>query len=212
MPFQDETSLLQRFDLKVEHLDYSYVRDCSDERTLERIIRVLRSGQEGSYPDLLRFTEDRLASLHPESRVLIADKPAARVSDLPLNELDAIREDLKQWTLDIKEREEELTRYEVIRAPVPPVRNAQGDKPPAAISEGEATKPHQLSSEERDSLLATGDEYLRRGNILQASLQFQKVLASEPFNQEALKGMESIHDSPKTAPKGGRKIVIEEIL
>ncbi|XP_066979604.1 sperm-associated antigen 1-like isoform X1 [Macrobrachium rosenbergii] len=212
MPLQNESSLLQSFDLKVEQLDYSYVRGCNDKRTLERIIRVLRSGQEGSYPDLLRFTEDRLASLHPQSRVLIADKPAARVSDLPLNELNAIREDLRQWTLDIKEREEELTRYEVIRAPMPPVRNAQGDTPPVTITEGEETKPHQLTIEERDSLLASGDEYLRIGDILQASLQFQKVLASEPFNQEALKGMAVIHDSPKTAPKGGRKIVIEEIL
>ncbi|XP_068242781.1 sperm-associated antigen 1-like [Palaemon carinicauda] len=215
LDLQKEPSMLERFDMTVEQLDYSYVRDCSNKRTLERIIRVLRSGQEGYYPDLLRYTEDRLSSLHPESRLLIKDKPATRISELPSQELSAIEEDLKQWTLDIKEKEEDLTRYEVIRAPIPPVRNAKGKDVPLDGSTKESeSNPQQLNKDEKDSLLEVGNEFLRSGNLLQASLQFQKVLASEPFNQEALKGMAAIHDRPKTASKGagGRKVVIEEIL
>nr|XP_053626522.1 uncharacterized protein LOC128684395 [Cherax quadricarinatus] len=38
----------------VTTLEYDYVRNCNDPRTLEKIIHVLRSGEEGSYPHLLR--------------------------------------------------------------------------------------------------------------------------------------------------------------
>lgn len=58
----------------VEQLDYSFVRECKDETELAKVILTLRSGAEGSYPDLLRFTEARLKEMNPTHRVLRVPK------------------------------------------------------------------------------------------------------------------------------------------
>ena len=90
----------------IEHLDYSYVRNCKNVKEVEKILRVLRydyttntcsilntfvqystctymykhccqvsvdffmkfarSKSEGYYPDLIRFTEDRLYQICPQ--------------------------------------------------------------------------------------------------------------------------------------------------
>ncbi len=50
-------------DTPVEHLDYEYVKTCTSSQELEKILSVLRSGREGSYPDLERFTESRCVRL-----------------------------------------------------------------------------------------------------------------------------------------------------
>ena len=46
-------------DVPVEHLDYEYVKSCNSAPELEKILVVLRSGREGAYPDLEKFTENR---------------------------------------------------------------------------------------------------------------------------------------------------------
>ena len=84
----------------IDHLDYTYVRNCKNIKEVEKILRVLRYGcitctcsvytvrvrvyescyrvnvglfvkfarsrSEGYYPDLIRFTEDRLYELCPQ--------------------------------------------------------------------------------------------------------------------------------------------------
>jgi hypothetical protein len=61
----------------VEHLDYDYVRGCSDVAYLARIYQRLRSGAEGSYPDLERATLARIAALNPSHRLLSGTARAA---------------------------------------------------------------------------------------------------------------------------------------
>ena len=53
-------------DVPVDHLDYKYVRECTDVDQLKDIIRVLQSGKEGLYPDLERCARERLLELMPE--------------------------------------------------------------------------------------------------------------------------------------------------
>ena len=41
---------LRAEDVPVDHLDYTYVRQCADAREIELILEVLRSGKEGAWP------------------------------------------------------------------------------------------------------------------------------------------------------------------
>lgn len=53
-------------DIPLGHLEYDYIGKCKDPKELEKIIKVLRSGEEGRYPDLENFAEERLTVLNPK--------------------------------------------------------------------------------------------------------------------------------------------------
>ena len=40
-------------DIPVEHLDYEYLKTCTNASEVESILLLLRSGKEGIYPDLI---------------------------------------------------------------------------------------------------------------------------------------------------------------
>ena len=56
----------QKYDIPLGHLEYSYIRECKDSKELEKIIKILRSGEEGKYPDLETFAEKRLEAVNPK--------------------------------------------------------------------------------------------------------------------------------------------------
>ncbi|XP_071525260.1 sperm-associated antigen 1-like [Panulirus ornatus] len=197
MALPDGLLLLQRYNLSVEQLDYSFVRSCEDIRTLENIIRVLRSNQEGSYPHLLRYTEERLAQVHPQSRVLLTAREPTRPHDLPPHQLASLEAELANWTAQVKDQETELTRVKVIRAPLPPVRGSSRTEPDVHGDKRIRTRVPKLSTSELESLLTKGRQYFDDKNFLQASLHYQKVLASNPLNPEALQGMSAIQNQVK---------------
>ncbi|XP_042121470.1 sperm-associated antigen 1 isoform X2 [Peromyscus maniculatus bairdii] len=97
------------FKIPVEHLDFKYIEKCSDVKHLEKILCVLRSGEEGYYPELMEFCEKRLMGLAPESRALRKDKPAATASSFTAEEWERIDSDIKSWVSEIKR--EENTRH-----------------------------------------------------------------------------------------------------
>ncbi|CAH7119023.1 sperm-associated antigen 1 [Phodopus roborovskii] len=97
------------FKIPVEHLDFKYIEKCSDVKHLEKILCVLRSGEEGYYPELTEFCEKRLTGLAPESRALRKDKPAATASSFTAEEWERIDSDIKSWVSEIKR--EENTRH-----------------------------------------------------------------------------------------------------
>ncbi|KAK3708845.1 hypothetical protein QZH41_005119 [Actinostola sp. cb2023] len=47
-------------------LDYGYIGKCTNVSELEKIVKVLRSGDEGLYPELILFAEKQLESIHPK--------------------------------------------------------------------------------------------------------------------------------------------------
>uniref|UniRef100_A0A672PJV8 Sperm associated antigen 1b n=1 Tax=Sinocyclocheilus grahami TaxID=75366 RepID=A0A672PJV8_SINGR len=79
----------------VEHLDYSFIQSCSDLKHLEQILRVLRSGQDGFYPQLIEFCEEHIEQLDPESRVLRKENRAATAASFSAEEWRSISEDLQ---------------------------------------------------------------------------------------------------------------------
>ncbi|XP_018079357.1 sperm-associated antigen 1 isoform X1 [Xenopus laevis] len=88
--------------IPIDHLDYSFIEKCSDIKHLEKILWVLRSGEEGHYPELTVFCEERLGNLAPQSRALRKDKPPATAADFSLEDWRNIDNDLKEWLVDIK--------------------------------------------------------------------------------------------------------------
>lgn len=68
-------SLLEKYDIPVSYLDYGYINECNNPKTLEKIVAILRSGQEGYFPDLTRHAEEKLKSLKPRSKILRTEDP-----------------------------------------------------------------------------------------------------------------------------------------
>ncbi|CAL8338826.1 unnamed protein product [Gadus morhua 'NCC'] len=110
----------------VEHLDYGYIEKCKNVKHLEKILRVLRSGEEGVYPHLNQFCEDRVKSLDPTSRALRKEQPVATAASLPTEEWSQIREDLQRWQEESKDLEALMLQPSIFHGigneNVPPVR------------------------------------------------------------------------------------------
>ena len=64
----ERTSL---YDIPLNHLDYQYISGCNKLKELEKILKVLRSGSEGRYPDLERHCEEKIRSLDPDKCVIV---------------------------------------------------------------------------------------------------------------------------------------------
>lgn len=67
--------------MPIEHLDFDYVRKCANAREIERILEILRSGEEGHYPQLTEFTENRLRVLDPANKVFRVEHNLVRNSN-----------------------------------------------------------------------------------------------------------------------------------
>ncbi|KAK8395584.1 hypothetical protein O3P69_005588 [Scylla paramamosain] len=104
---QESQDLIPRSEVPVEQLDYAFVRECGDARVLEKVLRVLRSGEEGLYPHLIEYVEERLAQVKPESRLLVRPQPPIRPHDLPPSELAALEADLATWAADLRREEDQ---------------------------------------------------------------------------------------------------------
>ncbi|XP_059021902.1 sperm-associated antigen 1 isoform X1 [Mustela lutreola] len=143
------------FKIPVEHLDFKYIEKCSDVKHLEKILYVLsllsslsipagaqtqsmlqpphfrngESGEEGYYPELTEFCENRLKGLAPESRALRKDKPAATAASFTAEEWEKIDGDIKSWVSEIKKDENKMHFHETEASPamedhLPPVRGS----------------------------------------------------------------------------------------
>ncbi|XP_067393348.1 sperm-associated antigen 1 isoform X2 [Emydura macquarii macquarii] len=93
------------YQIPINHLDYTFIEKCSDVKHLEKILRVLRSGEEGYYPDLTLFCEKRIECLAPGSRALRKDKPPASASDFTTEEWEKINDEMMSWVTEMKEDE-----------------------------------------------------------------------------------------------------------
>ncbi|XP_032982627.1 sperm-associated antigen 1 isoform X1 [Rhinolophus ferrumequinum] len=134
MTAKDNSSLwgfgtTKTFKIPIEHLDFKYIEKCSDVKHLEKILCVLRSGEEGYYPELTEFCEKHLKGLAPGSRALRKDKPAATASSFTAEEWEKIDGDIKSWVSEIKKEENKIHFHETETFPameenMPPVRGS----------------------------------------------------------------------------------------
>uniref|UniRef100_A0A182UW00 TPR_REGION domain-containing protein n=1 Tax=Anopheles merus TaxID=30066 RepID=A0A182UW00_ANOME len=105
--------LLQKYDLLLEHLDFEYIRQCTNGREVENIVKVLRSGEEGYFPQLTAFAEERLKSLRPESTLLRKEQPLATKHTLPEEQWREISNNLQDWEHRMKTLTDELRSAQV---------------------------------------------------------------------------------------------------
>ncbi|KAJ8353741.1 hypothetical protein SKAU_G00213080 [Synaphobranchus kaupii] len=116
--------------IPVEHLDYDFIQKCSDVKYLEKIVRVLRSGEEGLYPHLTEFCEKCIEKLNPKSRALRKDNLPATATSFSADEWNQITEELKIWEREIRMNEVELKQMPVFAdMKVPPVRSSNASVP-----------------------------------------------------------------------------------
>ncbi|KAE8288404.1 Sperm-associated antigen 1 HSD-3.8 Infertility-related sperm protein Spag-1 [Larimichthys crocea] len=117
----------------VEHLDYDYIKKCKDVKYLEKILKVLRSGDEGIYPHLIKFCESHLETLDPRSRALRKDNPVATAASLSKDEWSQIFDGLKMWQEETKKTETSLKQQSMFDDPVkenmPPIRGSNCSVP-----------------------------------------------------------------------------------
>ncbi|XP_038601418.1 sperm-associated antigen 1 [Tachyglossus aculeatus] len=119
------------FQIPIDHLDFKFIEKCSDVKHLEKILRVLRSGEEGHYPELTDCCEKRIESLAPESRALRKEKPAATASSFTAEEWEEISGDMKNWVAEIKKDEDSQIQnpktgiFQELSNNLPPVRCLQ---------------------------------------------------------------------------------------
>lgn len=68
-------SLLKKYDIPINHLDFDYIKSCKNVKEIERIVTVLKSGEEGYYPDLTDCAVEKLKLLSPSSKILREEFP-----------------------------------------------------------------------------------------------------------------------------------------
>jgi len=90
MENDNKKSLLEKYNIPLHHLDFAYVEKCTNGREMEKIVQILRSGQEGFYPDLLRCSEEKLKELKPDSKLFRYEEQIKHSNVLDKNELKPI--------------------------------------------------------------------------------------------------------------------------
>lgn len=112
----EKKTLLERYNIPVENLSYEFISRCTDGKTLERIVLILRSGEEGVYPDLIKHAEKRLISIKPTSVILRKAEPVLRRNMLNADERQEIDDDISNWTCEMQSREKDLNKGKAVLA------------------------------------------------------------------------------------------------
>ncbi|XP_039256082.2 sperm-associated antigen 1-like [Styela clava] len=84
-------------DITVDKLDYAYIGKCSNEKELERILRTLKSGRDGFYPELISCCEKKLESINPNNRALRKQQPVLSARDLEEEERQNLINSMEEW-------------------------------------------------------------------------------------------------------------------
>ncbi|XP_011502259.1 PREDICTED: sperm-associated antigen 1-like [Ceratosolen solmsi marchali] len=118
---KERQSLLKKYDIPIEFLSYEHIGKCKKPKELERIVRILRSGEEGVYPHLTSFAEERLTLVKPDSQILRVVKPIVSKSLLDPQERKELETDVDDWMQEMRLRERDLVdeRMSVSEQPLP---------------------------------------------------------------------------------------------
>lgn len=117
-------TLLQKYDMREECLSYEHLEKCSNVKELEKILKVLRSGEEGHYPHLEKATEDKLQKLCPNNHLLRVETHVIRTSSLGPQERQLVTNDMQKWAEEMAAQENQSTSEEPMSTDeVPAVRS-----------------------------------------------------------------------------------------
>lgn len=103
-------TLLEKYDIPVSHLDFDYVDKCSNPREMEKIVNILRSGEEGFYPDLTKRAEEKLIKLKPNSKLFRTEENILTKNCLAENEWKSETKPIVEWYTEAKLVDQELQK------------------------------------------------------------------------------------------------------
>lgn len=96
-------TLLQKYDIPISHLDFDYVEKCSNAREMEKIVNILRSGEEGYYPDLTKRAEEKLEKLKPDSKLFRTEENLLTKHSLSAKEWNSETAPIINWYTEAKQ-------------------------------------------------------------------------------------------------------------
>ncbi|XP_039493247.1 sperm-associated antigen 1 [Drosophila santomea] len=111
MENEKKKSLLEKYNIPLHYLDFAHVEKCTNAREMEKIVQVLRSGQEGHYPDLQRCAEEKLKALKPDSKLFRYEEQIKQSNVLDKTELKPILD----WTDAIKTKDSALNELKKVK-------------------------------------------------------------------------------------------------
>ena len=133
---QARGSLLRKFDIPLHYLDFAYINECTDGNRLEKILQILKSGEEGYYPELTMHTMKRLETIKPNSKFLKVFTPVLTKHTIDRENFHDISNDLHSWVSDINKNDTELQLMKsksLAEVNMPKVRNVTESKSSTVI-------------------------------------------------------------------------------
>lgn len=118
-----ESTLLQKYDIPISHLDFEYIKISENVKEIEKMVLILRSGEEGYFPELTNCAVNRLKFLHPNSKVLRTEELALTKGSMNENDWDFINDDMKNFSSEIKEKDFKLRDLIKSVRDLPPIRS-----------------------------------------------------------------------------------------
>ncbi|XP_018786692.1 PREDICTED: sperm-associated antigen 1 [Bactrocera latifrons] len=121
---ETKRKLIDKYEIPINHLDFAYIAECENAREMEKIVQILRSGEEGYFPDLTNCAENKLRELKPNSRLFRYEEKLQGRETLSKQEWKPIFD----WTHNIKVKDVELSaaaeKMAKLDLGVPPVRKS----------------------------------------------------------------------------------------
>lgn len=102
--------LLTKYNIPIDHLDFDYIKKCNNFKEIEKILQILRSGEEGFYADLTKCAEDKLRSQNPSSKLLRTERPVLTKHSIDENEWNKVTDLVEVNCVRIKMK---MNRYRV---------------------------------------------------------------------------------------------------
>ncbi|KAL1491226.1 hypothetical protein ABEB36_011855 [Hypothenemus hampei] len=162
-------SLLEKYKIPIQHFDFDYVSKSRDANELEKMIEVLRSGQEGFYPDLMRCMEKKLSEIRPTSKCLRRSQKVLNRDDLKKEEIDSISADLQNWAKNVSRSSKELQQHktDTVRCDVEVRQQSQQNEPLNLMKK----KPQKISATDYQAW----DRYDPDTELMKVDLQDAKL-------------------------------------
>ncbi|XP_055904208.1 sperm-associated antigen 1 [Eupeodes corollae] len=108
----EKRTFLQKYQIPINHLDFDYVKTCKNAKEMEQIVTILRSGEEGYFPDLTKCAEDKLRELKPHSRALRTEERVITKNSLSSKDLEEYNAPITEWSTDIKNKDSLLSKIQ----------------------------------------------------------------------------------------------------
>lgn len=191
-------------DIPIEHLDYKYIETCNDVNKLQKILQVLKSGEEGRYPELEDFAEKRLASQKPDSVLLEKSNREKMITELELEERQKITNNLQNMQYDQPNGTKEDN--------LPPIRTSkkiglQEQKPKQQTSNKQVTPRSYDEWSKLDKEIENQDqrETTSKTVINEANPPAYKLLGKENINQPNAKSADDLNYTSQNEKKKGNE-------